>query len=288
MGERFMKIIALSFFIIATLTAQTTFEAATVKPSPPNDGGFIRGCKGGPGTSDPVLWRCTNATITMLVARAYDIKHYQLTAPDWMANANYEISAKLPRETTIEQLREMIRNLLADRFKLEFHRSRKEMAMCDLLVAKGGPKLKEWVDKPAHDTKNDPADWGTGGKGAATDEDGYPNIPKNCNGCMSINAAGKARYRASKQPLKAFADMIGNQLGMPVNDQTGLTAQYEITLSWSSGGGVSKHPDVDSAADPGITMEAAIAQQLGLKLVPKKGLVDIIVLDKAQRNPTEN
>jgi uncharacterized protein (TIGR03435 family) len=286
-----MKSLVFSVFAFTGLWAQTTgatFEVATIKLSPPPDGrGFIRGCKGGPGTGDPELWRCTNATIVMLVTRAYDIERYQLTAAEWMGNTNYEISAKLPHDTTNEQFREMIRNLLADRFKLEFHWSKKEMAMYDLVVAKGGPKLKEWVDKPAGDAKDDPPGFGGGGKGAATDADGYPNIPKDCNGCLSINA-GKARYRASKGLVKGLADMVGNQLGMPVNDKTGLTAQYDLTLSWSSGGGISKRSDADTDADPGLPMEAAIQQQLGLKLEPKRGPVDIIVVDKAEKTPIEN
>jgi len=66
----------------------------------------------------------------------------------------------------------MIRNLLSDRFKLEFRWSKREMAMYDLVVAKGGPKLKEWVDKPADDAKDDPAGGGGGG-GAQADADGY-------------------------------------------------------------------------------------------------------------------
>jgi uncharacterized protein (TIGR03435 family) len=281
-----MKSLALSFLASASLFAQTTgatFEVATVKASPPNDGGYIRGCKGGPGTGDPVLWRCTNATITMLVLRAFDIKHYQLTAPDWAAGMNYEISAKLPPDTTKEQFREMIRNLLLDRFKLEFHWSKKEVAMYDLVVAKGGPKLKESVDEPADDGKDD-----LPGRGAKVDADGYPNIPKGCSGCMTINAAGKARYRATKESLRNLADTIGNQLGLPVNDRTELLGKYDITLSWSSGGGIDRRSDADAGADPGVTMEAAVQQQLGLKLVSKKGPVDIIVVDKVERNPAEN
>jgi uncharacterized protein (TIGR03435 family) len=287
-----VKSFALLFFASASLSAQTTgatFEVASVKASPPIDsGGYTRGCKGGPGTGDPVLWRCTNATISMLVMRAYDIKRYQLTAPDWASNVNYEISAKLRPETTKEEFRDMIRNLLTDRFKLEFHWSKKEMAMYDLVVAKGRPKLKESVDKPASDGNDDAPGRGAGGRGAQVDADGYPNLPKDCSGCMAINAAGKARYQATKEPVKDFADMIGSQLGMPVHDETGLTGKYDITLSWSSGGGIDRRSDADAGADPGVTIEAAVQQQLGLNLVSKKGFVDIIVVDKAERSPAEN
>lgn len=285
-----MKTFALSLVASAGLWAQTTgatFEVATVKASPPLDSrGFVRGCNGGPGSRDPELWRCTNATIPMLVARAYDIKHYQLTSPDWMANANYEISAKLAHDTTKEQFREMIRNLLSERFKLEVHWTKKEMGMYDLVVAKGGPKLQEWVDKPADDPKSDkpgPA----GARAGATDADGYPNVPKDCNGCMYINR-GKARYHGSKTSIQDFADTLANQLGMPVSDKTGLTAKYDITLSWSSGGGIGRNPEASAEADVGLTMEAAVQQQLGLKLESKKGSVDILVVDKAEKTPTEN
>lgn len=275
-----MKSIASLSFALASLFAQTngaTFEVASIKASPPNDGSYTRGCKGGPGTGDPTLWRCTNATVSMLVMRAYDIKHYQLTAPDWTMSANYEISARLHPDATKDEFREMIRNLLADRFKLVFHRSKKEMAMYDLIVAKGGAKLKESIDKPESDADDR----------AQTDADGYPNIPKDCSPCMTING-GKARYRATKELVKNFADMLGNQLGMPVRDRTGLTGRYDITLSWSSGGGVDSRPGADGAADIGVSMQAAVQQQLGLKLVSTKGPVDIIVIDKAERNPVEN
>ncbi len=287
-----MKILAFSLFAISGLWAQTTgatFDVSTVKPSPPNDGrGFMRGCQGGPGRADPELWRCTNATIPMLITQAYDIKHFQLSAPDWMANANYEITAKLPHGATKEQFREMIRNLLAERFKVEFHWTKKEMAMYDLVIAKGGPKLTVWVDKPAGEAKDDTQRTAGGGRGPAVDGDGYPIISKGCNGCMTINAQGKARYYASKVSAGEFANTISNQLSMPVNDKTGLTTNYEITLSWSSGGGIGRRPNADADADPGITMEAAIQQQLGLKLESKKGPVDFIVVDKAEKTPTEN
>jgi uncharacterized protein (TIGR03435 family) len=285
-----MKIVASSFFALASLFAQSpsaTFEVVSINASPPNDGNFSRGCRGGPGTGDPVLWRCTNATISMLIMRAYDIKHYQLTAPDWTTEVNYEISAQLRPDTTKEEFRDMIRNLLSDRFKLEFHWSKKEVAMYDLVAAKGGPKFKESVDKPAGDASDDPVGRGGGGRGPQTDADGFPNIPKDCTPCMTISA-GKARYQAAKELVKNFADMIASQLGMPVRDQAGLTGKYDITLSWSSGGGIDGHPDADGRADLGVSIEAAVQQQLGLKLVSTKGPVDVIVVDKVERNPSGN
>lgn len=279
-----MKIFGATILAVAALYGQpatATFEVATVKASAPNDGHYIRGCKGGPGTDDPGLWRCTNATISMLVMRGYDTRRYQLISPDWTFNANYEITGKLPPDTTKDQFREMIRNLLADRFKLQFHWGKKEMAMYDLVVGKGGSKLKEFVNQSAVAKDNSP---GAG----ANDDDGYPNIPKDCSGCMYINAAGKARYSASKETVQNFIGVLSAQLGMPINDKTGLTGRYDITLSWSSGGGISPRPSTDTSSDPGITIETAVQEQLGLRLVPTKGAVDIIVVDSAEKKPAEN
>jgi uncharacterized protein (TIGR03435 family) len=278
-----MKTLVISLLALAGLDAQpstASFEVATVKASPANDGRFVRGCRGGPGTNDPGLFRCTNATLSNLIMRAYDIRRYQLAAPGWIYDTNYEISAKLPLGATKDQLREMIANLLADRFKLQFHWSKKEMGMYDMVINKGGPRLKESVDQPptAREKENR----------GATDAEGYPNIPDDCDGCLYINAVGKASYHAAKAKLKDLVDTLAAQLGMPINDQTGLTGQYDITLSWSSGGGISPRPNADASTEPGITMEAAVVQQLGLRLVPNRGLVDIIVFDRAEKIPAEN
>ena len=150
-----MKLLTIALLATSVLAGQSgdiAFEAATIKPAAPDDGhGFVVGCRGGPGTTDPALWRCTNAPISMMVLRAFDIQRYQLTAPDYVGSTRFEISARIPPNTTKEQFREMIRNLLKDRFKLEFHWVKKDMAMYDLVVGKGGPKLQKSVAQPEPD-----------------------------------------------------------------------------------------------------------------------------------------
>ena len=75
--------------------------------------------------------------------RAYDVKSYQISGPDWMSSARFDISAKVPAGTTKAQSNVMLQNLLADRFKLVLHHSTKESPIYVLLVAKSGPKLKQ-------------------------------------------------------------------------------------------------------------------------------------------------
>lgn len=252
--------------LLAAQASGPSFDAASIKPSPPLGASYARGCHGGPGTGDPGLWRCTNATLQMLIMRAYDLKGYQLIAPGWASEASFNISATLPPASSREQFRLMIRALLADRFALQFHWTKKKMAALDLVVARGGPKLSQTTPTPA--------------------PQGYPRISEDCYGCMSINAVG-AHYRDANGPIKALVATISAQLGEPVTDKTGLEGQYDIDLYWNSGAGVGRSPAADSASEPGLTVEEAVQQQLGLKLVPTQSLIDVLVVDHATR-PTPN
>src|SRR5882724_6411524 len=128
--------------------AKPTFEVATVKPSPPSDGRGMRvGCTGGPGTPDPGLWKCQNLSLSNMVTNAYNLKYYEITAPAWMNEVRFDITAKIPEGTTKEQFLLMRQNLLDERFKLMFHREKKEVPGYELVVAKNGPKLKEAVEE---------------------------------------------------------------------------------------------------------------------------------------------
>ena len=75
--------------------------------------------------------------------------YFQVSGPDWLATTRFDFNAKLPPGSTKEQLQTMIRNMLIDRFKIEVRHESREMAKYDLVVAKGGPKLKEAVEEQA-------------------------------------------------------------------------------------------------------------------------------------------
>jgi len=129
--------------------ASPQFEVASVKPAAPQAGrGMMRGMRGGPGTPDPTRITYTNATLTMLLTMAYNVKRYQITAPAWFDSEGYDITAKIPEGTPMAQFRVMLQNLLAERFKVVLHKESKELPSYNLVVAKGGPKLKESVIDP--------------------------------------------------------------------------------------------------------------------------------------------
>jgi uncharacterized protein (TIGR03435 family) len=117
--------------------ATLAFDAASVKPSPP----------GGDGRSTMRMntGRLTVANVTLqaLVTRAYDLKDYQVSAPDWMASAAFNINATLLPDSTIGDVQAMLQNLLKERFRMELHKEKREMPVYELIAGKNGLKLKE-------------------------------------------------------------------------------------------------------------------------------------------------
>ncbi len=306
-----------------TPNGEPSFDVATIKPAAPPNGGPIRiGIGGGPGTKDPGRFTCYFCNLSMLMTQAYDVAAYQLTIPTALNEGRFEVTAKVPEGATKEQFRLMLQNLLAERFKMTVHREKKEAQVYELTVAKGGPKMQESEPEPEPakdlDTKagdapppppppppgvRDPHEMG---------KDGFPVMPKARPGRpIMFMGMGRARMQATAESMEDLAKMLGNQVGKPVTDATGLKGKYDFTLTWDGardifgfGGGLPIAPPPPggsavsgSAATPLAgaseteaqpTIFAAVQSQLGLKLEQKKGQVDVIVVDHAEKVPTEN
>jgi uncharacterized protein (TIGR03435 family) len=251
----------------------------------------------------------------MLVMAAYDIKRYQLTAPGWFTTERFDITAKVPEGATKEQLKQMLQNLLAERFHMKIHRETKEMPVYELVVAKGGPKMTEAVEQPA---AKSPA--GDGAEAApppvaaptrlTMGPDGCPLFPGSRAPSMMVRFAAKACLQASGETMEGFAATLANYLSKPVTDGTGLKGKYEFRLGWATDlamertavpvgvgspvsatpgqpGGSGTPPMSSSDGDSGPSLFGAV-QKLGLKLEQKKGSVEMIVVDSADKAPTEN
>jgi uncharacterized protein (TIGR03435 family) len=115
---------------------------------------------------------------------------------------------------------------------------------------------------------------------------------------MAMN--GKMRLQGNKQSASQISEMLANQLGRPVVDQTGLKGSYDFELEFApdetvhmpgmktpseDGGG----PNMGGASEgSGPSLLMAVQEQLGLKLESKKGPIDLLVVDAAEKVPTEN
>jgi uncharacterized protein (TIGR03435 family) len=292
-----------------------TFEVASVKPAEPQSPGMIRiRMSGGPGTPDPGQLTYTNVSLKNILMNAYAVKGYQLSGPKWLDSERFDIVAKIPMGATKEQFRLMLQNLLAERFKLTLHHETKELPMYALVVGKGGAKLKESVDDDAAASgaaSSPPPPPGSDGAGPVrlrVGADGMPQLPPGMgkNGMMMMMTNGRLRAVGNRQPVAALTEMLGNQLGYPVVDATGLKANYDFTLDFAPDGmngpmGMMPPPPpphdgapgggapMASAPDMGgPTIFTALQEQLGLKLEQRKDPVDLLVIDRLEKVPTEN
>jgi uncharacterized protein (TIGR03435 family) len=241
--------------------------------------------------ADPVRITCTNMNLANLVLIAYGIQRYQLSGLSVTDMDRFDIAVKVPEGATKDQVKLMWQNLLAERFKLAVHREKKEAPVYELLVAKGGPKMRESVEAPPPGSDATPSpqlDPGPPRK-LALGKDGFPDLP---SGTSMAMMDGKARWRATKETTAQLASMLAAQLGQPVTDATGLKAKYDFTLSWateSSGGG--RGAAIGSQQEGGSplagmsesedrpTLFSAVQTQLGLRLEKKKGSIELLVVD---------
>jgi uncharacterized protein (TIGR03435 family) len=260
---------------------------------------MMMGCRGGPESRDPGLFTCQNINLTSLLSSAYNIVYFQLSAPDWVRDVRFDIRAKVPEGATKDEFRLMLQNLLADRFKLAVHHESRDIAKYDLVVAKNGPKLKPAIEPASASTS-------TNGQPPVPgppprDKEGYPILAPGRPGMAIMN--NKARLYDPGMNMEMLANRLGGQMGKPVTDATGLTGKYEIALYWAYemmrsaaplgpaavGGGSTPMPMASiPEGDSGPTLEKAIQDQLGLRLEAKKGPVDFLVVDHAEKTPTDN
>jgi len=259
-----------------------TFDAASVKPAAlvfgsPGKMVFSRP-SGGPGTNDPGRIFRPNQSLMSLLMTAYNVKIYQIDGPAWLDTERFDITATMRPDTTMDQVRVMWQNLLADRFRLKVHRESRQQAVYSLVVAKGGPKMQEAgrgasAPPPPPQPKMTP--------------DG-PVLASSAGPTLAMTGRGHLMGRA--QTMHDLASFLSVQIGRPTTDDTGLTAKYDFLLTYSDAGlegpTAAMRPMPDSDILPSLF--TATQAQLGLKLEPKKGPVEVIVADHIERKPSEN
>jgi bla regulator protein BlaR1 len=279
-----------------------SFEVASIKPD--RSGTGKAGIQVTPGR-----FNATNITPKLLIDFASDIKDPQLSgAPGWISTERYDVEAKeedsadLARRTPEQrekQLRLMMRSLLADRFKLKLVHQTKELPVYALVVAKGGPKIKESAGTPDDAGPNPPGppvQLGPKGKDqpyAIQKDPWIPGGPKR----MAMMRPGQLTM--SDVPVSLLADSLSRMVGRNVIDKTGLKGNYDATLQWTPDpgqgqmfGGPPGGPDGKPLPEPppdasGPDIFTAVQEQLGLKLESEKGPVDTYAIESIEK-PSEN
>ena len=293
-----MRLIRSAFLCVAAsaaLLAQTPpprpeFEVASIKPSAvtPFGANVHVGIQ-----IDGAQAHCSYLSLKDYIRIAYQVKDYQITGPDWMASERFDIHAKLP-ENGRGHFREMLQNLLTDRFQVKMHRDSKEFSVYAVVVGKGGLKLKESPLDPeaegdgGKDGVNVTAEGGRGGTTVKFGRGAYFSLADN-------------KFEARKLSMAFLADSIGRFVERPVVDMTDLKGTYDLTLDFTPeeyrtllirmavSAGVNLPPEVmrllEGASDESLFKGL---QATGLKLESRKAPLEVLVIDSVSKTPIEN
>lgn len=194
-----------------------------------------------------------NVRLTACIRWAYGVYEYQVSGPGWLNDTWFDISAKAGSPVKEAELRVMLQTLLADRFKLSAHRQTKEIPALILTVGKDGHKM------------------------VAVENDAPPSFE---TGKMNLTGKGAT--------LEQLIGFLSREIRNPIVDQTGLTGRFNYFLD------INAYITDEMRSSQGPPPEApniiaqAIQAQLGLKLESKKAPVEMVVVDRMEKAPTEN
>ena len=239
----------MAFLVLDCIVAWAqTFAAASIRPS----AGQVQFEHDGKTEISPGNLRMRDVTVATCIKWAYEVQDSQISGPDWLQSEHFDILARADNPVAEEQLKTMMRALLADRFKLAFHKQTKVLRSYAMTVAKSGHKLHESAGE---------------------------NKPFREN--SAIGTVAKATT------MREFADFIAGPLQTPVVDMTGLNGRYDFALDFTPylpGGEHVMKVDFDN--NNGIII-AALKGELGLDLESKKENVEVLVIDRVEK-PSEN
>jgi uncharacterized protein (TIGR03435 family) len=228
-----------------------------------------------------------NAPLRLLIQFAYavhDSPHSQplraaqvMGGPAWIDSEGYNIEAKPEANTDQKHAWFMLQTLLADRFRLTLHRETRDLPVYDLTARNSGIKLP--ASKEANCVSFQPGMTPRSIPGSV-----------DCGYAPLLLSPTGLRLNGRKLHMADLVRELALTLGRPVMDKTGFTGEFDLNLNYTDDA-LAKSPDDPGGnrppAEPNRSIVFAAMQQLGLKLEPAKGPVEVLVVDHAER-PTAN
>jgi uncharacterized protein (TIGR03435 family) len=232
----------------------TAFELAEVHPTPHTSTPYMTG-----GMLHGDRYLLHNATMVDMISLAYGLSGDNvLGGPAWLDLDTFDISARAPRGTSPEEVKLMLRALLAERFKLVLHNDTHPLPSYVLRVEKGGPKLKQADEAEVSHIE---------------EHHSNPNPTPGVPAYYSVTSYNRS--------MPQLVEMLGNfataYLPKPVVDATGLKGGYDFDLAWTW------RPEPG-----GLTIFEAVEKQLGLKLALEKYPTPVVIVDNVNQKPTPN
>lgn len=267
MRARLVILLALSAAVAQTPLA---FEVASVKSNksgtmqanismPPNGVNFV------------------NLPLRGIIQLAYGINQPSKLAgvPDWAVTERYDITARAAGPITQEERRLMLQALLADRLKLVARVEKREVSVLALMLARNDGKLgKNLVESK-----------GCVAPGSAAAKEALPGAQISICGPRS---GGYGRIILIGTPIPQFTSLLALALNSTVVDKTGLTGSYDIDLTYTPEQPIPAGVNISPADPNGPSIYTALREQLGLKLESQKVQEEVLVIDRVERQPSEN
>ena len=303
----------------APLPAPLAFDVASVRPSAPGspshanvplDSGYVYGSIGADDvrSAEGGLFLVTHQALWRYIAFAYKLSGTQELslrfsifsgvpksgAPFWVTGSfdaspdYFDISARAPAGTSIDQMRLMMQALLADRFHLAAHFITADAPVFGLVLAKPGVTGSRLQPHPASDACAAPVSDQPSASRPDTVPSAVGELPLACGVIAHVaSTAPGLHYGGRAVPLSLFATTVPTMTGLaamprPVVDQTGLSGLYDFTLNWVH------DPTGDAAtADNTASFRSAIKDQLGLELKSSHAPISLLIVDHIEK-PSEN
>lgn len=238
-----------------------TFDVTSVKPN-------TSGEQGGSSKAQPGRYLGLNVTLKRAVGLAYRPVQEFVGGPDWINTDRFDIEGSVEGTPTQDQMLEMLRSLLADRFKLAVHRETRQMPAYALTLARGDGRLGAELHAvpPCTPPPASPAS---------------PASP--ARRCGGFAVGGGSLKGTGVTMTQLAAELPSATEGRYVVDRTGLSGTFDVNLTWNADALSPTTTSAESAA----SIFAAIQEQLGLRLVSITAPIEVIVIDRADR-PASN
>jgi uncharacterized protein (TIGR03435 family) len=262
---------------VPLLSQTLQFEAVSVKPNKAIDGGGMIS----PPTGSQL--RVINVPLRTIINYSYNRRALQVVdAPEWTTSERFDITATYPMGAshTVEEARAMLQNVLARRFGLRVHSDTRELPIYRLMLARQdrrlGPNLTASdVDCVKYLADKNPQIIGTPpvGPGGARPA------------CMMVQ--NRTYIMAGTRSMQELALALESVAGRRIVDDTQLSGNFDINVQWTLTPGLDIQTIGSDTAAGTLSLFTALQEQLGLKLEPSRGRVEVLVVDHVER-PTEN
>jgi uncharacterized protein (TIGR03435 family) len=234
------------------------YEVASIKPNTSGDLRFAFRIE-----PDGTV-AATGITLKRLLMTAYNVQGFRIVGgPDWVTSRRWDLQAKHDDVASPDQIRQMLRALLEERFQLRSHSEIRKMPVYELVIDRKGSKIP-----------------------AAKDSETKPTVRVTAGSIQLMHATAAT-----------FASQLSYALGQPVIDKTSLSGQFDFALEWTPEPGEDGGPttaglppgtrDQPVSTQDGPSIFTAIREQLGLRLKSGRSPAEVIVIDDAQM-PTAN